>query len=182
MAEEPEFRSWTVRQLQDLAAGQSSAWDSAFRLLHRLIVHVLREFGVPRDDLDDVSQLVWLKAFRGRESLLAKVQSQGASPAKLFRWWLVVISERAAIDYHRKRVRRAIEIDSESANLPVIPREIARLAVDLLDELTDEEEDLILLRLSGFTLEEVAAQRQTSVATIHRRLASVRKKLDRDLE
>src|SRR5262249_42743562 len=125
-----------------------------------------------------------------QESLLQAVQSINDLRAPLaFRPWLSAIVARSASMMFRRRRRRAWFADHAAAenalrNLPAqtaSPEVFADLETlrTALGRLKVESRDALLLRrVEGFTLNEIAERMNLSVATVKRRLCAAKMVLD----
>lgn len=145
-------------------------------MVHGLVVRLLG-----RDhDVDDVAQDAWVEAFAG----LARLRDPQAFAA--FLGTIVVRRVRRLI--RRRRLARALglvpaadPIDPSSLVSPAAPPDVAAEIVAVyrvLDHLpTDERLALVLRRVEGLPLEEVAAWLGCSTATAKRRIAAAERAL-----
>jgi RNA polymerase sigma-70 factor (ECF subfamily) len=130
---------------------------------------------VGRTDADDVTQEVFLRAWRSRAGF------RGDASA---RTWILSIARRACADAvrHKVRRRRATERAAptgghdERATDPATRSSLS----DLLDHLaTDQREAFVLTQVVGCSYEEAAAACGVPVGTIRSRVARAREELVR---
>lgn len=148
----------------------------ALGLAHRVL-------GGPPEDVDDVVQEAFLQAFAGLDRL-----DEGQAFAK----WVGTIVVRAA----RRRIRRrqrwrrlgfgAAPIDPDGLVAPTAPpdvqAELRAIYARLHEMPADERIALVLRRVEGFTLPEIATRMELSLATVKRRLAAAEAHLAQVLE
>lgn len=168
-----------------LAAQAGAAW--AFRELWEdlspVVAGYLRLHGAREPE--DLTSEVFLAVFRSLGDF------SGDEPG--FRSWVFTIAHRRLIDERRRR-GRAPDVESLSASHRQLPggdaeaEAIAGLSsvwvLEALDQLTDDQREIVLLRvLAGFTSEEVAeitGRRPGAVRALqHRAIETLRRCLDR---
>ncbi len=149
------------------ALGFAAVYDAHARFVWR----VLARLGVAREDVEDVSQEVFivvhrrLADFEGRSSL---------------RTWIYGIAQRCASEYRRRRARPAGEPADE---LAIDPAQVAQLAMrdaralldrllDLLD--ADKREVFVLFELEDLSMAEVVAIVGCPLQTGYSRLHAAR--------
>lgn len=102
----------TDRALVDEALGGSEmAFVVLMRRHERLVYRVCFSYTHDRDDAMDVTQNVFLKAYRG----LAGIRSHG-----VFRSWLVRIAQRESLNWLRAQRRRPDCEELTPANMPAL--------------------------------------------------------------
>jgi RNA polymerase sigma-70 factor (ECF subfamily) len=161
--------------------GDAGALEALYEAYAGRVSGYVRGLGVP-DPEDTVSEVFVsvvrdLKRFEGNEAD--------------FRRWLFTVAHRRAVDAHRQRTRRR-EDPTDPAALPdirsrgdAIDEATARLAADatgLLDQLTEDQREVILLRivadLSVADAAEILGKQPGAIKTLQRRaLASLRRLL-----
>lgn len=178
----PETPSVQLRREERHLIEQAKRGDKhAFgKLYQRHVEAVYRYvFGRVRDKAvaEDITAQVFLKALEG----LARYQP-GDSP---FAAWLYAIARARVVDHWRQQGRRpqAELIDALPSDEPqpgeFVDNEIAwNRAIDVIARLTDDQQDVILLRFIGeMSLSEVADILGKSVEAVkaiqHRALASI---------
>jgi RNA polymerase sigma-70 factor (ECF subfamily) len=166
--------------LESARAGEARGYEALFRALAPTVTAYLRARSV--SDPDDLANEVFLRAFR----TLGTFRGDG----ERFRSWLFTIAHHAAIDDKRRRSRRITEVplsavsqapqgDVEAEVFEVVGRERVR---HLLDQLSPDQRDVLLLRVIGdLTAEQTAAALDKSyeaVKALQRRgLATLRRLL-----
>ena len=128
-------------------AGDGAAFGRLYDRYARM-VHGLLLASVPRGEVDDLVQDVFLKAFRSLDSL-----RDGAA----FPGWLARIARNRAQDHHRSRVRTE-ELPEELAG-PVPKDDEALAALQAIRALPQAYRETLTLRLvEGMTGPEIAAR------------------------
>lgn len=167
-----------------LAAAQVGA-EWAWTQLYRSIAPSVRGYLISRgaQDADDLVGEVFLQLARN----LATFEGDEAS----FRAWVFTIAHHRVIDEHRRRRRRpAISV----ADVPEVAGTdenemmgglLTAEARALLDELTEEQREVLLLRVfADLSLEDVSRIVGRPVSAVkslqHRALATLRKKLSQE--
>lgn len=162
--------------------GDQAGYTGLYRCLAGRVAGFVRSRGA--DDVDGVVNEVFLGAFRNLDRF------EGAAPE--FRSWLFTIAWNKVADTHRANSRRVrttgvdrlghepVGGNSEDDALDALG---GRRVEELLEELTPEQRDVLLLRIvADLSLEETAAVTGRPVGAIksmqHRALASLRKLLD----
>jgi RNA polymerase sigma-70 factor (ECF subfamily) len=148
-------------RFDDVLAAARAGGEAAWRALYEDLAPILRGYLGRQGarDVDDLVGDVWLRVVRSLERFDG---DEGA-----FRSWVFTIAHHRLIDQRRQRGRRSVDpaetADLEAA-LPEAP-DTAELAVEartseeiaaLLGVLTDDQRDVLLLRLAGLTVVEVA--------------------------
>lgn len=178
MALGPQFD----RVLDEARAGEPSAWRELYRDLAPSVDRYLRARGVP--DAEDVLGDTMVSVVRGLPTF------EGGESA--FRGWTFAIARNHATDGVRRRLRRPGEPADADALALVGPvgnteeeamRSLATARVrELLESLTDDQREVLLLRLvAGLTIEEIAlslGRRPGAVKMLQARgISAIRRKI-----
>jgi RNA polymerase sigma-70 factor (ECF subfamily) len=135
-----------------LASAAREGDDAAFAELYRTharMVHGLLVARVPRRDVDDLVQEVFLAAWRRIGSL--------RDPAA-FPGWLAAIARHQAIDHLRQRAADTVELPDDVPDRSG-DKDPARVVLDAIRALPDAYRDTLVLRLvEGMTGPEIAAR------------------------
>ena len=154
--------------------GDESAFAELYARYARMIHGVLLA-RVPRADVDDLVQEVFLTAWRGLERL--------RDPAA-FGGWLSTIARNRATDFHRKAVETSeLPPQLEARGSASAPAE-AHAVLDVIRSLPEAYRDTLVLRLvEGMTGPEIAAQTGLTPASVrvnlHRGMKLLRDRLER---
>jgi RNA polymerase sigma-70 factor (ECF subfamily) len=142
-------------------------YDRYARMVHGILLA-----RVPRDDVDDLVQDVFLSALRQ----LSALREDGA-----FGGWLAMIARNRAHDYHR----RSREFAELPENLPAADRHApdALAALEAIRALPEAYREPLMLRLvEGMSGDEIAARTGMTPASVrvnlHRGMKQLRQKLD----
>ena len=139
--------------------------------LYAPLVHGILLARVPRAEVDDLVQDIFLHAFRKLHTL-----RDGSS----FGPWIAMIARNRAVDFHR-RSRETVEI---SEDLPGSDKQEARAAeiLELIRSLPEAYRETLVLRLvEGMTGPEIATRTGLTAASVrvnlHRGMKLLREKL-----
>jgi len=139
--------------------------------LYAPLVHGILLARVPRVEVDDLVQDIFLHAFRKLHTL-----RDGSS----FGPWIAMIARNRAVDFHR-RSRETVEI---SEDLPGSDKQEARAAeiLELIRSLPEAYRETLVLRLvEGMTGPEIAVRTGLTAASVrvnlHRGMKLLREKL-----
>jgi RNA polymerase sigma-70 factor, ECF subfamily len=152
------------------AAGDREAFGRLYSDYFRM-VHAILLGRVPRRDVDDLVQDVFLTAFTRLKTL--------RDPAA-FGGWLATIARNRATD-HLRHARESIELPAElPGGDPIEAETIA--ALDAIRRLPDAYRDTLLMRLvEGMSGDEIAARTGMTSGSVrvnlHRGMALLREKL-----
>jgi len=164
-------------------AGEAWAQEALFRRhapgLKRLVFRILPS----EADADDVVQDAFLTAFQR----LGQLDETGA-----FAPWLRSIAVRRSYKVlRRRRLRRRLGFrdaplfDPDAAIAPGAPPDVVRELSEIYEAVEglppEERVALLLQRVEGLPLAEVAEQMGVSLATVKRRIAAAEKRLDKRL-
>jgi RNA polymerase sigma-70 factor (ECF subfamily) len=158
-------------------AGVAPAMDE---LVWQLSPRLLHFFSGPQwTDAEDVLQECWLRIHNSRHTYL---------PSEPLLPWIFAIARHTRLDAFRRRMRRGrreVLVDAVPER-PVQEQGLGRSPdiMQLLDELPKaQREVLLLLKVSGMSLEEVARATGSSIGAIkqkaHRAYATLRKLLEK---
>ena len=159
-----------TRDLVLAADGDPSAFDRVVRATERDVRRFLSWWGQPGDDLDDLVQETYLRAFRGLSTF------RGDAPA---RSWLVSIARRATAD-HVARGARIKRSAAAVADCPVVVSSSIGAAelVDVIRSLPqDQLEAFVLVRVMGYSYDEAACIIGCPRGTVQSRVARARLRL-----
>jgi RNA polymerase sigma-70 factor (ECF subfamily) len=150
--------------------GDRAAFGRLYQLFARM-VHAILLARVPRADVDDLVQDVFLAALR-RLHTLRDDESFGA--------WIAMIARNRAVDYHR-RSRETTELPEELAGGDAVETE-AFAVLAAVKQLPDAYRETLLMRLvEGMTGPEIAARTGLTPASVrvnlHRGMKQLREKL-----
>lgn len=151
----------------------------AFERLYELyapMVHGVLLARVPRDEVDDLVQDVFLTAYRKLETLREDAAFGG---------WLAMIARNRATDFHRRKPAETVELTDEGlgargASAPADDE--ASRALAAIRELPDAYRETLVLRLvEGMTGPEIAERTGLTAASVrvnlHRGMKLLREKL-----
>lgn len=153
-------------------AGDESAFSGLYGRYAR-VIHGLLLARVPRVDVEDLVQDVFLTAWRGLDSL--------RDPAA-FGGWLAMIARNRATDFHRRDVTMTEIPDHLVAPGHTAAPAEARLVLDAIRSLPDAYRETLMLRLvEGMTGPEIAERTGLTPASVrvnlHRGMKLLRDKL-----
>ena len=161
--------------------GDEDAWGSIYRDLIGPVAGYLASRGVT--DSEDVANEVFLQVARN----LHKFDGDESS----FRSWVFVIAHRRAIDWRRATRRRPATVHQPFPELPGGDVEVEAMErvgtnnlVDLLDHLSEDQREVIALRVLGdLSLEDTATVVKKSVGAVkalqHRAIRTMRSRIER---
>ncbi len=163
--------------------GDEAAWSELVNAYDRLVLNHSYRFTGRRDVAEDLTQDIFLRAYRNLDSFRAESAS--------FRTWLFRVTRNLLIDYHRKEHRYnltsfesssetvGIEDDRSPGPLRAVERaEAAQLISYGLMGLAPEMREAIILReLEGLSYREIAKMSGTVEGTIKSRVSRGRTQL-----
>jgi RNA polymerase sigma-70 factor (ECF subfamily) len=152
--------------------GDRAAFGELYRAYVRMVHGVLLA-SVPRPDVDDLVQDVFLAAMRRLDDL----RDAAAFPA-----WLAAIARHRAADFHRRRPREREALPEDVAS-PGADRTDALAVLAVIRDLPDAYRETLVLRLvEGMTGEEIAARTGLKPASVrvnlHRGMKLLRARLE----
>ena len=135
------------------------------------LVHGVLLARVPREEVDDLVQDIFLHALRKLHTL--------RNPAA-FGPWIAMIARNRAMDFHRA-ARVTVEVDESTAAAKPLNR-TAKEILDLIRELPDAYRETLVLRfVEGMTGPEIAARTGLTPASVrvnlHRGMKMLREKM-----
>jgi RNA polymerase sigma-70 factor, ECF subfamily len=169
--------------LESARVGAEWAWRVLYADTAPDLLRYARASRVP--DPEDVVGETFLRAVRGVGSFEGDERG--------FRAWLFTLARNRIVDEHRKLVRRRTELLPVEVLVEIGPHadaetEAMRALVEdrvrsVLDRLTPDQRDVLLLRIfGGLTIEEVATvvrKKQGAVKALQARgIAAIRKEID----
>ncbi|MDQ4122134.1 MAG: sigma-70 family RNA polymerase sigma factor [Acidobacteriota bacterium] len=166
----PEKQKPEALLVERVCAGEQEAFNELYRMFAPL-VHGIILARVPRDDVDDIAQEVFLSAYKNLHNLRDR-NSVGA--------WLAMIARNCATEFYRQT--KPTEELSEDLSRSDAPRTEAREILTAIRSLPDTYKETLVLRLvEGMTGQEIAEQ--TGLApdsvrvNLHRGMKLLREKL-----
>ncbi len=183
MARHDQLDDEIGRHLTSAVLGRQAGFTGLYRCLAPRVAGYARSRGV--DDVDDVVNEIFLAAF-------SSLDGSVSWDATRFRSWLFSIAWNKTADWHRHAGRRVDTVDARPEALPITGGHVEddaldRLAGDrvgeLLDRLTDDQRDVITMRVvADLSLEETAAALDKPIGAVkslqHRALNALRRDLD----
>ena len=157
--------------LEAARAGAPWAWTTLYRDVAPSVTGYLRAHGAR--EAEDLTSEVFVAIVRG----IAEFKGDEAG----FRSWVFVIAHRRLLDERRRYVRHPVDlVHGEVLDTPVEGADVealGRISVEqiqaLFSQLTDDQRDVLLLRIvAGLTVEEVAeivGKRAGAVKALQRR-------------
>jgi RNA polymerase sigma-70 factor (ECF subfamily) len=135
------------------------------------LVHGVLLARVPRDEVDDLAQEIFLHALRKLHTL---------REAKAFGPWIAMIARNRAMDFHRS-TRETVEVTEQIA-IASTPNRTAREVLDLIRSLPDAYRETLVLRfVEGMTGPEIASRTGLTPASVrvnlHRGVKLLREKM-----
>ncbi|MBZ0298447.1 MAG: sigma-70 family RNA polymerase sigma factor [Anaerolineae bacterium] len=172
------------RLLRQAQRGDADAFAALYRehvqVIYRYIVHRVGDHHLAEDLTADV----FTKALQG----LDRYREQG----KPLVAWLYRIARARVIDHYRRTSRRPVESDVEAEPLPfdadldtpMVRREAARVLRAAIAELTEDQQQVVILRfVEGYRVEAIASlmgkQPNAIKALQHRALRTLANRLAR---
>jgi RNA polymerase sigma-70 factor (ECF subfamily) len=171
----PEGRASDDARLVRLARGGDDAAFAELYQRYARVIHGLLLARVPRGEVDDLVQDVFLAAWNRLRAL--------RDPAA-FGGWVATIARNRATDFHRRSVTASALPDGVAGPGVSSARAEAHAVLDLIRELPEAYRETLVLRLvEGLTGPEIAARTGLTPASVrvnlHRGMKLLRHKLDR---
>src|SRR5579863_3813909 len=195
MSDLAQTLSWIADEtslVSELQAGSDVAFDWLVTYYHASVYNVIYGIIADRSDAADVTQEVFLKAFRGihgfrRGSSLKTWLYRIAVRESLNhrRWWQRHSRNEVSIDVSADQNRAAIEVEDLEATPfdQLAARETQAAVRGALAELSEAYRSAVILRdLEGLSYEEVAEVLEISVATVKTRILRGRRALKKILD
>jgi RNA polymerase sigma-70 factor (ECF subfamily) len=159
-------------------AGDAAAFRELYAQHHRQVTRQLN-FLVPRADLEDVLQDVFIEVFRS----IGRFQGKSA-----FTTWLYRVTVHVAMKSRRKQTRSRLDVVEElpeRADERPLPSEVALSAERqarveaLLERLSPKKRAVLVLHdLQGVDAQRIAELLETNVLTVRTRLFYARRELE----
>ncbi len=151
-------------------AGDGSALDTLYTDVSPRLRTIFRS-GAPENDIEELVQETWLQIHRSRHTW---------RPGEALLPWVYSIARHVRSGHYRKVTRRNETLLDEKISTP--PPELSYDWEQLLGELpASQRQVLILMKVEGHSLEEVAAATGSSVGSVkqkaHRAYAKLRELL-----
>ena len=142
-------------------------YDQYARMVHGILLA-----RVPRDEVDDLVQDIFLHALKKLHTL-----RDGAA----FGAWIGMIARNRAMDFHR-RTTTTVQLEDETPARPDAGGTLARQVLEMIRALPDAYRETLVLRLvEGMTGPEIAARTGLTAASVrvnlHRGMKLLREKL-----
>jgi RNA polymerase sigma-70 factor (ECF subfamily) len=165
-------------------AGEGWAQEALYQRYARMVIGLSQRILAGRDDADDLAQDAFVYAFTRLDTL--------QNPQAFQAWLRSIVARTASKRLRRQRllvrlgIRRNEPIEPDTVVSPDAPADVAseiRIVYGLLDRLPAEERvALVLRRVEGLDLGEIAEQMKLSLATVKRRIAAAESRLSRARE
>jgi RNA polymerase sigma-70 factor (ECF subfamily) len=162
-------------------AGEGWAQEALYQRYARMVIGLSQRILAGRDDADDLAQDAFVFAFTRLDTL--------QNPQAFQAWLRSIVARTASKRLRRQRllvrlgIRRNEPIDPDTVVSKDAPADVAsevRSVYALLDRLPAEERvALVLRRVEGLDLAEIAEQMKLSLATVKRRIAAAELRLER---
>jgi len=195
MSDLAQTLSWTqdeTRLVTELRSGSDTAFDWLVTYYHASVYNVIYGIIADRSDAADVTQEVFLKAFRGiggfRQGSSLKTWLYRIAVRESLnhrRWWQRHCQHEVSIDASADEGKPAAELQDTDATPfdQLASRELQTAVRNALSELPDAYRSAVILRdLEGLSYEEVSEVLDTSVATVKTRILRGRRALKKVLD
>lgn len=157
---EPDAQKVTLEDwMRRYQAGEGEALDVLIREVTPRLKVIFRD-GSAHTDVEDLVQETWYQIHRSRHTW---------RPGELALPWIYSIARHVRAQSYRRRVRRSeVELDER---ISTAPPELSLGFEQLIQELPrSQQEVLILMKVEGRSLEEVAAVTGTSVGAVKQKV------------
>lgn len=170
MASEPT----DVELVREVLAGRIERFEHLVRRYQRLVATAALRMGVPRQEIDDVTNEVFYKVYRSLRRY---------EPRHAMSTWLYRITVNAALDWRRsnrhtsamEEIPQNLKDDGPSAHDLTVEGDRARLLRNALERIPDHyRTPLVLMHVEGLPVEEVARVLNLPEGTIKSRLFRAR--------
>ena len=163
--------------MRGAVAGDARAMDQLYSLTASALFSYLRRLGSQRADADDILQTTFLNAWRSR----TRYRGAGA------RAWLFSIARNAFLTHAGKRARQSSEsapaLALATPSEDMAATELSRRIDSALRGLPDDtREAVVLSRVSGLSIEEIAVLLRTSEGNVRVRIHRGLKRLQEEVE
>ncbi len=164
------------RLMQEVAQGSRESMDRLYIALAKPLYNYLLRLAGDSERANDALQTTFLNAWHSRESF----RGQGARP------WLFVIARNAAIRLHRNQPVLEPVVTAVAETNPAEENQAAELAerldVALARLPADTREAIVLSRVSGLSLDEIAELLGVSNGALRVRLTRGLNRIKEELE
>ena len=169
-AEIPDAKRAEARIVERISEGDLSAFDELYKIFAPL-VHGILLAKLPREDVDDIAQEVFLSAYKNLHTLRDK-NAVGA--------WLVMIARNRAAEFYRSK--KPTEELSENLESRENPQTEANEILNAIRALPETYKETLVLRLvEGMTGQEIAERTNLTPESVrvnlHRGMKLLREKL-----
>lgn len=168
----PRLPATLLSTMRDRSLPPARRLDAQVRVFDHVYRVVSVILGRGRPEVEDAAQEAFLAVFNASKDLLAKVEPDAEVAP-----WINTIAARKAID-HRRRARHRAYTPLE--DVPSLPHDAASpddavgltyFVGRLLESLTDEQREIVLLRYwGGHTDEDIAERLDACLGTVKTRL------------
>ncbi len=147
--------------------GDDQAFSRVIRACEEDVRRFCRWFGQCNDDVDDITQETFLRAYRGLQSF------RGYATAKS---WLMSIARRVCLDHAEKRSKEQSVVNGLVRKQEISVETGYSIEIrELINALPSQfREAFVLVRILGFGYDEVAAILQCPRGTVQSRVARAR--------
>ncbi len=162
-------------------AGESWAQEALYQRYARMVIGLSQRILAGRDDADDLAQDAFVYAFTRLDTL--------QNPQAFQAWLRSIVARTASKRLRRQRllvrlgIKRAEPIEPDTVVAPTAPADVAaelRSIYRVLERLPPEERvALVLRRVEGLDLAEIAEHMKLSLATVKRRIVAAEARLER---
>jgi len=144
-----------VTLVRAVLAGEPDRFARLYEI-YAPLVHGILLARVPRDEVDDLTQEIFLHALKKLHTL---------RDAKAFGPWIAMIARNRAMDFHRS-TRETVEVTEQIA-ITNAPNRTAREVLDLIRSLPDAYRETLVLRfVEGMTGPEIASRTGLTPASV----------------
>ncbi len=156
--------------MERICAGDQNAFDEFYKKLSPL-VHGIVLARVPRDEVDDIVQDVFISAYNN----LRKLRDKNAVSS-----WIAMIARNRAVEFYRRN--KPTEELSDNLSNPDARKTEAREILDTIKQMPETYRETLVLRLvEGMTGPEIAEQTGMTHSSVrvnlHRGMRMLRSKL-----
>ena len=156
--------------IERVCAGEQNAFDELYKKLYPM-VHGIILSRVPRDEVDDIVQEVFISAYQKLHTLRDK---------SVYSSWFASIARNRAIEFYRRK--KPVEELSENLSSKNTRENEAKEVLDTIRSISETYREVLILRLvEGMTGPEIAEKtglKPESVrVNLHRGMKILRKKL-----
>ena len=166
---------WLRELMVRYQQGDAAAVETLVANLSPALLRFCWGAGMSRSDAEDLLQDCWLRIHRARHTYL---------PSEPLLPWIFAVARHTRLDAYRRRRRLGsrevlVAVSPEPASAAPAPESAV---MDLVNRLPDgQREVIVMLKVMGMSLEEVAAATSSTVGAIkqkaHRAYAAVRRML-----